>query len=677
MLFPDIKLKWEEIQVAGSHQKKMAGIIACLLASTAIQAQSAEADDNKVFTLGEIVVASPKDQDANFNTETINIDDIRKFNRETVGSALNLLPGVTLTNGGARNEQMITVRGYDIRQVPLFIDGIPVYVPYDGYVDLARFTTGDLSAIQLSKGYSSVSFGPNTLGGAINLVSRKPSKAFEGDARIGYGQENTREANVNVGTNQGLWYAQAGVSYRDSDGFRMSRHFKPTTTENGGQRDNSQYQDSKVSLKVGITPNETDEYALSYYKQNGEKGNSPIADASKGGLRYWDWPQWDKESLYFISKTALGSYETVKLRLFADNFDNTLNLFTNSTYSVFQGGLSGGISIYHDKTRGGMVELESTRIQNNTLRLFTEYKADKHEAVDGLGVTSEKFQDTWRSVALEDTMRIGDKTTATFGFSHHELEPDMIYKTGFNFSKKELTANDPQVAVSYQWSDSTAFYASAAQKTRLPTLKDRYSLRFGNYIESPNLDKEKARNYEIGYKGSPWAGATAQIALFQNNIDDKIQSVVLNGGVTCSTVTQCQNQNVGEVRIRGIELSLDTPLNDQWQLGGNITQMHAQNLSDSTKITNVPDTKITTNLTWTPMSNLRIIGFAEYNSDRWVSNTAKVAGFTIMNLKAAWQPLKDLTAEVGVNNLTDKNYYLDYGFPNPGRMWFTNLSYLF
>ena len=31
-----------------------------------------------------------------------------------------------------RNEKTLTVRGFDSRQVPLFIDGIPVYVPYDG-----------------------------------------------------------------------------------------------------------------------------------------------------------------------------------------------------------------------------------------------------------------------------------------------------------------------------------------------------------------------------------------------------------------------------------------------------------------------------------------------------------------------------------------------------------------
>lgn len=658
--------------MATLKQQKIVGIVACLLGGGCAPAM---AEDSNIFTLGEIMVTAPKDQETSVTTDTLLINDIRKFNRETVGSALNLLPGVTLTNGGARNEQMVTIRGYDVRQVPLFIDGIPVYVPYDGYVDLARFTTGDLAAIQVSKGYSSVSFGPNTLGGAINLISRKPTKALEGDARVGYGQENTHEANANIGTNQGNWYAQAGVSYRDSDGFRMSDNFKPTATENGGQRNNAQYRDSKVSLKFGITPNDVDEYALSYYKQNGEKGNPPIADTSRGGLRYWDWPQWDKESLYFISKTALGSHETLKLRLFVDKFDNTLNLFTNSTYNVYQGGLSGGVSIYHDKTHGGMVELESTRIENNTLRLFTEYKVDKHEALNGLGVTGEKFQDTWRSISFEDTMRIGARTTATFGFAHHELEPDMIYKTSFNFTKKELKANDPQAAIFYKWDDTTTLYASAAQKTRLPTLKDRYSLRFGTFIESPNLDKEKAHNYEIGYKGTPWTNAHAQIALFQNDIDNKIQAVFI------SSLNRSQNQNVGEVRIRGIELSLDTPLGDQWQIGGNITQMDVKNLTDSTKITNVPNTKITSNLTWTPMSKLRIIGFAEYNSGRWVtltnSSIARVDGFTTMNMKAAWQPVTGLTAEIGVNNLTDKNYYLDFGYPNPGRMWFTNLSYLF
>ncbi|MGQ9862767.1 MAG: TonB-dependent receptor, partial [Thiobacillaceae bacterium] len=222
---------------------------------------------------------------------------MRTYNRETVGDAVNLLSGVTISTN-SRNEQTVYLRGYDPRQAPLFIDGIPVYVPYDGYVDFGRFVTADLAAIQVAKGFSSVAYGPNTLGGAINLISRKPKKPFEGDVSAGFGQEGSRQAQANVGTNQGKWYLQAGASYREADGFRLSSDFKPTATEDGGRRDNSYYQDSKVSLKLGLTPGGGDEYALTYIKQDGEKGQPPSTDPA--AARYWRWPYWDKESLYFV-----------------------------------------------------------------------------------------------------------------------------------------------------------------------------------------------------------------------------------------------------------------------------------------------------------------------------------------------------------------------------------------
>jgi iron complex outermembrane receptor protein len=104
--------------------------------------------------------------------------DLLQFNRNNVGDALNLLSGVTLSTN-SRNEKTVAVRGFDSRQVPLFIDGIPVYVPYDGYVDFNRFSTADLAAIQVAKGFSSLAYGPNTLGGAINLISRKPKRRLK------------------------------------------------------------------------------------------------------------------------------------------------------------------------------------------------------------------------------------------------------------------------------------------------------------------------------------------------------------------------------------------------------------------------------------------------------------------------------------------------------------------
>lgn len=80
---------------------------------------------------------------------------------------------------------MLNVRGFDLRQIPFYIDGIPVYVPYDGYVDLSRFLTKNISAIDVSKGFSSLVYGTNSMGGAINLFTQKTNKKLQIEANAG------------------------------------------------------------------------------------------------------------------------------------------------------------------------------------------------------------------------------------------------------------------------------------------------------------------------------------------------------------------------------------------------------------------------------------------------------------------------------------------------------------
>ena len=47
-----------------------------------------------------------------------------------------------------------------------------------------RFLTADVAAIQIQKGYASVLDGPGAMGGAINLVTTKPTRAFEAEGGI-------------------------------------------------------------------------------------------------------------------------------------------------------------------------------------------------------------------------------------------------------------------------------------------------------------------------------------------------------------------------------------------------------------------------------------------------------------------------------------------------------------
>ena len=660
----------------------MAGAVMLALAQMAQAQQTGSREDAEAaapFVLGTITVIGQREQAGQAEQQVgtqVSRAEMRRFNRDNVGDALNLLSGVSLSTN-SRNEKTVAIRGFDARQVPLYIDGIPVYVPYDGYVDFNRFTTADLAAIQVAKGFSSVAYGANTLGGAINLVSRKPVARLEGDTSVGFGSGSERQASANVGTNQGLWYLQAGVSYIDSDGFPLSSDFRPTATEDGGMRNNAYRKDHKLSFKVGLTPDGAragDEYALSYYKQHGEKGQPPSTNPV--GARYWQWPYWNKESVYFVSQTRLGEVERLKLRLYHDSYDNEITSYTNGSYTTLktsgQGSVSGGRSIYNDSTNGGAVELESFRLAAHSLRFVASYKADEHQELDAKGVRTTWYKDALWTLGAEDSIALSGATELSLGVSRNELRPDTVYSAGNAYTLPgNQAATDLQAGVFHTMSPEAKVYATVARKSRLPTLKDRYSQRLGTYIENPSLRAEEALNYEVGYQARV-RGLALDAALFYSDVKDKIQSVANVAGV------RAQMQNAGRAHISGVELGARGSAGAWLDFGGNYTYTDMKNVSDrAIRLTDVPRHKLTAHAVLHAARQFDVVAIAETNSGRWVSNTLELGGFTTVNLKAVYRPMPSLSLEAGVSNLADRNYALADGFPSAGRTWLANAQVQF
>ena len=98
------------------------------LLCTAIAMACAAAYAEDVFTLGQIEVIA--DISTDLSTARTNQADLQKNNQIRVSDVAKTTPGVFLERSGARNEHNLLVRGFDARRVPIFIDGIPVYVPY-------------------------------------------------------------------------------------------------------------------------------------------------------------------------------------------------------------------------------------------------------------------------------------------------------------------------------------------------------------------------------------------------------------------------------------------------------------------------------------------------------------------------------------------------------------------
>jgi iron complex outermembrane receptor protein len=634
---------------------------------------------SRVFRLGEVTVLGRRGDDS---THTVSIRRIEAFNRLDVGRALNLLPGVTLSNVGPRNESMVYVRGFDLRQVPVFIDGIPVYVPYDGYADLARFTTFDLAQISVEKGFASVTYGPNTLGGAINLVSRRPQRRLEFDGRAGLLSGQGHRLNLNLGTRLGKFYAQGSVSQVKQQSFPLSADFVPLTQEDGGNRENAYRNDRKYSLKVGFTPNATDEYALSYVNQQGEKGTPPyVGGDSRQVARFWQWPYWNKESGYLISNTRFGVRSYLKTRWFYDRFSNLLSAFDNNTYTT-QTRPSSFNSYYRDDTRGGSLEWGIRQTERQNLRASVHYKHDRHRE-NNAGEPVRTFIDQTLSVGLEDRLVLTKRLAVVPGLSYNARRS--LRAENFNSRTREITpfpANDnaafnAQAGLFYKATDRQQLSLTLARKTRFPTIKDRYSYRLGAAIPNPDLRPETALHTELAYAGA-WGKPTDaagtrpvrfEASVFCSRLTDVIQQVSnVQPGVF-------QFQNTGRAVFFGGEASLNVPLGRAVESGVQYSYLERRNLSNpDLRFIDVPNHKLFAFAQTRLFRRAALVGSAEYNSARYSTSYGVRAGeFVLVHLKGTVRLVRYLSLEGGVNNLFDRTYALAEGFPEPGRNYFVNL----
>ena len=248
--------------------------LAVVILSAVGSLSTANAQD-EVFDLGRmnVITVIGEVDDADTTDNTVTIEDVWTFNRNTLDEAIKLVPGVTSTldGTGRRNERGIFVRGFGRWQCRSSIDGIRIYLPADNRLDFDRFLTQDLAEIEVQKGYVSVLDGPGGMGGAINLDHAQAHGALRRGVSVGVRGRGLGCLRYAHGTLQDNYYVQGSVSVLDRDYWEVSDDFVPTAIEDGGERDQSDNRDSRVNLKFGFTPNDTDEYSLSYTAQTGER----------------------------------------------------------------------------------------------------------------------------------------------------------------------------------------------------------------------------------------------------------------------------------------------------------------------------------------------------------------------------------------------------------------------
>jgi iron complex outermembrane recepter protein len=625
----------------------------------------------KIYTLGEVNISATVDK------TTVDASDMQKYNAKDVSTALRTLPSLIISENGARNESTVYLRGFDICSVPVYMDGIPVYVPYDGYVDLARFTTYDLARIDVAKGFSSMTYGANTIGGAINLIGIKPTQKLELRAKVGAMSGQGYETKINLGSNLGKMYIQAGFSVLQREFVPLSAKFDTLKLQTDHHLNNSYSKDIKSSLKIGYTPNATDEYSINYQYSHGVKGNPVYLGTDVNTpVRYWQWPYWDKQSIYYISKTAIGKESNLIVRGYYDQFRNEVRSFDDDTYSTQKKRYAFN-SLYNDYTVGGNLEFASDLNDKNHLRVSLHAKNDNHSEHNE-GEPIRYFADNTFSLGIEEVYKPDSKLSFIPGISYNlrkSLQAENYNSsdsTITNFPKNQNDALNGQLATYYKISNSLNLSFKIAYKSRFATMKDRFSYRMGTAIPNPDLKSETALNMELASSIEIADKLNLRPELFYNHLYNTIQMVSnVQPGLS-------QMQNTGKAIFKGVDLSMVYQPVTVLNIYVTYSYIQKNNISNPEILfTDVPNNKLFASVEYTIVKKIMINLFGEYDSSRNNASdgTRVSSGYFLMNGQVTYSFIKFLKAEFGVNNFFDKNYTIEEGYPQAGRTFYISLYF--
>jgi iron complex outermembrane receptor protein len=180
----------------------------------------------------------------------------------SVADYAQLVPNVTFENALNLGGNYLTIRGmtqvqYGPPPVAVVVDGVLQMSPYQFNVDGL-----DVAQIEVLKGPQGAIYGRNAIGGAINITTRRPTNAFEGQLRAGYatGEDYSGRASLSGPIIADHLLFSTSLSYTDRKGGQIVNATTGLPTDH--------YRDFSARARLLITPVDNWEFDLSYRYSN-------------------------------------------------------------------------------------------------------------------------------------------------------------------------------------------------------------------------------------------------------------------------------------------------------------------------------------------------------------------------------------------------------------------------
>ncbi|MEP6785855.1 MAG: TonB-dependent receptor [Sphingomonadales bacterium] len=191
-------------------------------AQTATSQPQVDAQDSE----GEIVVTAQRREerliDVPIAVSAVNTAALERANVQSVANIESLVPNIQINQTpGNSFSPLISIRGLAPsadtslardQPVGIYIDGVPVAKSTG-----AAFDTVDLERIEVLRGPQGTLYGKNTIGGAVNLVTKAPTGEFGGQIYLSAGE-------------WGRFARKVSVNLPDISGFKIKLAYSGTTT---------------------------------------------------------------------------------------------------------------------------------------------------------------------------------------------------------------------------------------------------------------------------------------------------------------------------------------------------------------------------------------------------------------------------------------------------------------
>ncbi|PKL85147.1 MAG: hypothetical protein CVV22_09475 [Ignavibacteriae bacterium HGW-Ignavibacteriae-1] len=647
-----------------------------------LNAAEIESDTLRIYRLGDINVGSTRQVGSVVNS-TINEIKYFELQRADIFSLAEIqksIPSARIRTN-SRGEAMLFLRGAGERQLGLFFDGVPMNLPWDNRFDLSMLPAGIIGNIVVNQNSNSIMFGPNVLGGVVNVSTiERHSDGYGMNAKLQGANSETYSLDLTHDARIGDFNYIANVSYFNSNGYILP----------GDVPDDMLHQDLDAKFRTNTDQKRMSGYLRGEYQFNpltvagvsvlyltGEKGVAPESHIENA--RFWRYPEWSRMliSSNFEHKFSKSGNSTLRGTLWFDDFNQQINTYASTRFDSVT-------SEQHDQdnTIGARLAFAQQLTENQNLNFVVNGFHTKHEeAIEEK--SPDNFSQNTLNAGIEYNIAMNNlKIGVGVAYDYNETPETGLFTEYAGLSSSDYAAF---LNANYDLTSEMVLFANFSRRTRFPTMRESFSGALDRFKVNPDLLPESGILTEIGL-GYSISDITLKFSAFANFYENLISQVTLSSEE--DELRRRMRVNVGKADILGTEFGIDWSISRSIKLGAFMTYMNAKGESNGKELEhldNKPELLGGLSAIYTHVSGISLMLESETTGNQYEADNseesgfAKVDGSTIFNLRISYNLFK-LTGHVAdiyirANNIFDTYRLYQRGLPEPGRTIQAGISF--